>query len=380
MTNDIFRGGGHEEEIQGAPPVVSRAELTESRLTETLTINRYLYQQTHQLELMLLEAQDLPALFEIMLVSMPRHFSFRTSELWLYDPEDVMSSMLDGAERYGQSLQVLNDVFPIQELYELEPDIALIDATDSRMFEILKSESGVEYALLLPLMDSGRLIGSLHLGLQDDSLVLGEQEEHLLAHLSTIMSACFKAAVRRQQASQLILLDGLTRISNPRGFGRDIAREIARARRSTKPITALLIEIDDFADLHQHYGSRRGQFVIRKVAERLSSNLRATDFLARLGESKFAVLIPGSGEMVCEEVAERMRGDIENFLIDDGRGAVLQVCISIGLVTWEPQQFPAVDMPQLARQMQTVGTKALEDAKARGGNVVAHARLSTLVL
>ena len=233
MTKDINRGSGQGEEIEGAPPVISTAELAESRLTETLTINRYLYQQTQQLELMLLQAQGLQALFEILLVSMPRHYSFRTSELWLYDPDDVLSKILVGAERYGTSLQLLSDVFPIQELYELEPDIALIDATDSRMFEILKSEHGVEYALLMPLTDSGRLIGSLHLGLQDDSLVLGEQEEHLLAHLAALLSSCFKSAVSRQQVSQLTLLDPLTEASNPRGFGREIAREISRARRST---------------------------------------------------------------------------------------------------------------------------------------------------
>jgi diguanylate cyclase (GGDEF)-like protein len=380
MTNDITRAEGNREEIQGAPPVISRAELTQSRLTETLTINRYLYQQTQQLELMLLEAQGLQALFEILMVSMPRHFSFRTSELWLYDPDDVLENISVGAERYGQSLQLMNDVYPIQELYELEPDIALIDATDSRMFEILKSEHGVESALLLPLLDSGRLIGSLHLGLQDDSLVLAEHEEHLLAHLAAIVSSCFKSAVSRQQVSQLTLLDPLTEISNTRGFERDIAREISRARRATKPITALLMEIDDFEDLYQHYGVRRGQFVVKKVAERLSSNLRATDLLARLGQSKFAVLVPGGGEMVSQEIAERMRCDIEAFSVDDGRGAVLQVSLSIGLVTWEPQQFPAVDMAQLARQIESVGNKALEDAKSRGGNCVAQSRLSALVL
>tara|TARA_R110002049_G_scaffold110858_15_gene260021 strand:- start:3899 stop:5041 length:1143 start_codon:yes stop_codon:yes gene_type:complete len=380
MTKDIHRESGQGEEIEGAPPVISTAELAESRLTETLTINRYLYQQTQQLELMLLEAQGLPALFEILLVSMPRHYSFRTSELWLYDPDDVLSKILVGAERYGTSLQLLSDVFPIQELYELEPDIALIDATDSRMFEILKSEHGVDYALLMPLTDSGRLIGSLHLGLQDDSLVLGEQEEHLLAHLAALLSSCFKSAVSRQQVSQLTLLDPLTETSNPRGFGREIGREISRARRSSQPVTVLLMEIDEFDDLYQHYGVRRGQFVIRKVAERLSSNLRATDSLARLGQSKFAVLIPATGEIISRDIAERMRADIEEFSVDDGRGAVLQVSLSIGLVTWEPQQFPAVDMPQLAKQMETVGNKALEGAKARGGNCVAHSRLSTLVL
>jgi diguanylate cyclase (GGDEF)-like protein len=380
MKDDVSRGGALGEEIQGAPPVVSGAELRASRLAEFVSVNRYLYQQAQHLEHMLLETQDLQALLEILLVSMPRHFSFRVSELWLYDPEEVLVTLLAGAERYGQNLQLVNDVFLIQELYELEPDIALIDATDSRMFKVLKAEPGIEYALLMPLMDDGRMIGSLHLGLQDDPLDLGEAEENLMSHLAGIISACLKAAVSRQQISQLTLLDPLTQISNLRGFARDIAREISRARRAEKPVTVLLMEIDEFDDLYKHYGERRGQFVIRKVAERVSSNLRATDLLARLGRAKFAVLVPGSGEMVGQEIAERMRKDIEDFAIDDGRGAVLQVCISVGLVTWEPQQFPAVDMPQLARQMEVVGNKALDDAKARGGNGVAQSRLSTMIL
>lgn len=368
------------EEIQGAPPVLSHGEIRQTRLAQTATVNRYLYLQTQQLELMLLEASDLQALFEILLVNLPRHYSFHTAELWLYDPEDVLANILVGAERYGQSLQLLNDAFPMQELYELEPDIALIDATDSRMFGILKSEHGIDYALLMPLLDAGRLIGSLHLGLRGDALIMGEEEEHLLAHLAAIVSSCFKSAVSHQQISQLTLLDPLTHISNLRGFGRDIAREIARARRALKPVTVLMMEIDAFEDLHKYYGERRSQFVIRKVAERLSSNLRATDLLARLGQPKFAVLLPGSGEVLGQDIAERMRVDIEGFAIDDGRGAVLQVGLSVGLVTWEPQQFPAVDMPQLARQMESVGNKALDDAKARGGNCVAHSRLSALIL
>lgn len=380
MVDDSSPNGELGEEIQGAPPVVSRAELSNSRRSETLTVNRYLYQQTQQMEHMLLEAADLQALFEILLVSLPRHFAFRVSELWLYDPEDTLANIQVGAQRYGQSLQLLQDVFPMLELYEIEPDIALIDATDSRMFQVLKSEHGIDYALLMPLMDSGRLIGSLHLGLQDDALELGEAEQHLLAHLAAIISSCFRAAVSRQQVSELTLLDPLTQISNLRGFGRDIAREIARARRTAKPVTLLLMEIDEFDDLYQSYGERRGQFVIRKVAERLSSNLRATDLLARLGRPRFAILLPGSGEMVGQEIGERMRKDLENFSIDDGRGAVLQVTLSTGLVAWEPLQFPAVDMPQLARQLEVVGSKALDDAQARGGNCVAHSRLSTMML
>ena len=385
MDDDIgrtgsFQAGPQDEEIQGAPPVVSRAELRERRMTETLTINRYLYLQTQQLEHMLLDAPDLQSLLEILLVSMPRHFSFRVSELWLYDPEGVLAGLIVGGQRYGHHLQLQRDAFPMQELYDLEPDIVLVDATDSRMFEVLKSEHGIDYALLMPLTDAGRMIGSLHLGLQEDSLVLGEAEEDLLAHLATVISSCFKAAVRRQQVSQLTMLDPLTQISNLRGFEKDIAREISRARRADKPVSVLIMEIDEYEDLYDHYGKRRGEFVVKKVSERISSDLRATDMMARLSRPKFAVLVPGSGEMLGREIAERMRTDIEDFAIDDGRGAVLQVCVSIGMVTWEPQNYPAVDMPQLARQMETAAGKALETAKSKGGNQVAQSRLSTLIL
>jgi diguanylate cyclase (GGDEF)-like protein len=380
MAEESGQGGYDSEEIQGAPPALSRSELRKQRVSEKVTVNKYLYRQSQQFEHMLLDAPDLQSLLEILLVSMPRHFSFRVSELWLYDPEDVLASLIVGGQRYGQHLQLQHDAFMMQELYDMEPDVVVVDATDSRMFEVLKSEHGIEYALLMPLTDGGRMIGSLHLGLQDDSLVLGDAEEDLIAHLATMISSCFRLAVTRQQVSQLTLLDPLTQISNLRGFEKDIAREIARARRADQPVSVLMMEVDEFDDLYDSYGERRGHFVLKKVAERISSDLRATDNLARLSRHKFAVLIPGSGEVLAQEIAERMRHDIEDFAIDDGRGAVLQVTMSIGLVTWEPNQYPAIDMPQLARQMQSVGKKALETALSKGGNQVAQSRLSTLMV
>lgn len=371
---------GVDEEIQGAPPVLSDSELQERRRTETVTVNRFLYLQTQQLERMLLEAADLQELVEILLVSMPRQFWVRAAELWLYDPEDSLADLIVGGQRYGQSLQLIADAFILQELYHQQPEIVLLDATDPGMFEVLKFEQGIDYALLLPLLDNGQVIGSLHLGLQEETLIIGDQEEALIAHLAAMISSCYKNAVARQQVSQLTMLDQLTHISNLRGFEKDIAREIARAQRAQHSLTILLIEIDQFEDLHQSYGERSGQYVVKKIAERISSDLRATDMMARLSGSKFALLIPASGELLGQEIAERMRADIEGFAVDDGRGAVLQATISIGFVTWEPQQFPAGDMALLAAQMESVASKALESSQARGGNHVSQSRLGSQIV
>jgi diguanylate cyclase (GGDEF)-like protein len=369
---------GDIEEIEAAPPVESGAELRERRLTESIEINRYLTHQVRQIIHMLLEANDLPRFLEIVLGTMPRHFQFPVAELWLYDPEDVLQSLIVDAERYGEQLRLTHDAFDMQELYDLDPDVLLLDAADPRMFEVLKSAHGIEYAMLMPLMDGGRLMGSLHCGLTNSELVDGEAEEDLVAHLAHILSLTFKNAVGRQQISQLTLLDPLTHISNLRGFEKDIAREIARARRSHQPLSVLTMQIDEYEELYLHYGQSTAQFVMKKVAERISSDLRATDYLARLSESRLAVLLPGCAETMAEDIAERMRTDVDDFAVDDGRGAVLHVTLSIGVVTWDPERYPAVDMGQLARQMQAEGGKGLQASVAGGGNRVSVSRLSML--
>ncbi|MDX1735601.1 MAG: diguanylate cyclase [Halioglobus sp.] len=380
MADDRDISELQREEIQGAPPAVSGAELRERYRTETLTINKYLYQQAQQIQHMLMAANDLQALLEVLLFSMPRHFSLSAAELWLYDPESNLSHLIAGRERYAQSLQLLDEVFSIQELFQAEPDVELVQATDSRMFDLLKASHGVESALLVPLTDAGRVMGSLHLGLPDDSLQLGEAERDLLGHLALVISECLLAAMKREAISQLTVLDPMTEIGNARGFDIELSREIARAGRSQKPLTLLLAGIDDHEELYQHYGDRRGNFVVRKVAQRLSSDLRQTDSLSRLAQPLFAIILPGTGEVVGRDVAERMRRDVEDFAIDDGRGAVLQVCLSIGMVTWEPQHYPAVDMKRLAQQMETVGSNGLEAARSRGGNCIALSRLSTMMV
>jgi diguanylate cyclase (GGDEF)-like protein len=372
--------GSRDEEVQGAPPVSSGSEQRERRLAEQFTVNGYLCRQIHQLELMLLQSADLFSLFEILLVSLPRHFDLRVAELWMYDPENILSDMLSGSHRYGHHLQLHEDVFTMQELYSVEPDVVLLDATDPRMFEILKTAHGVDHCVLLPLMDAGRLVGSLHVGAPEFSFGIGSAEEDLLAHLASVISICLKNSISRQQVNQLTMLDPLTHIGNPRGFESDISREIYRAQRMESPVSVLMMEIDEYDELLEHYGEVRSHFVLKKVAERVSSDLRATDSMARFSGSKMAVLLPGCGEVLGQEVSERMRLDIEDFAVDDGRGAILHVTLSLGLVTWEPSQYPAVDMVRLAVQMQETAGKGLQRAQSEGGNHTNMARLTALLV
>ena len=91
------------------------------------------------------------------------------------------------------------------------------------------------------------------------------------------------------------------------------------------------------------------------------------------------MLLPAANEVAGEEIAERMRHDLQEFPIDDGRGGVIEATVSIGVATWEPQAYPAVDMRQLARQLESTAGQACDRAGDAGGNRVQMARLKTLI-
>ncbi len=364
-----------------APEVsVTPADAPGRRPSETFTVNRHLYRQIQQLEHMLISAADLQALLDILLRGLPRHFSLAASELWLFDPGQVVARLLDDSSRTWSNLQLLQETFDLDQLYDLDPDVTLIDATDPRMFEVLKVEEGIAYALLMPLLNEGQLIGSLHWGLTNDVLVTGDANGDMIAHLGSIISLCFQNAVNGQRLSRFNLIDPLTEVANRRGFDADMSREIDRARREQRPISLLLLEIDQYDDLHRYHGATTSEYVVRKLAERIASTLRSTDRLARISDAGLAVLLPGSGAVLADEVAQRMRSDVEDFQVDNGRGAVMHATLSVGAATWEPVRYPARDMQRLATQLEAAADKGLQTALQDHGNAVVTSRLGALII
>ena len=92
-------------------------------------------------------------------MSMPRHF-LSGGRAVAHDPENVLSELIVGGQRYGHSLQLHRTLLSSQELYELEPDVCCSPHRFTHV-QVLKSEQGIDYALLMPLTDSGRMIGGL---------------------------------------------------------------------------------------------------------------------------------------------------------------------------------------------------------------------------
>ena len=346
-------------------------------------LNERILHRLQQYELMLLEAASLPALLDILLSSTPSHFDLGSTSLRLHDADGAIAQLMPADLDFDQKLLLERDSFDMQRLYGAIPEVELVSSEDPRTAQINLDdvESTVALgAVLLPLVRDGILVGSYHWGTPNPGNFSSPVEMDFLNHLAAIIAICLENCVNAGRLSRLSLLDPLTRLSNERAFEMELRKEISRAQRNRKPLTVLMIEVDDYKDIADNYGHLAADFTLKTLAKHIGRMLRQTDQLARCDGSLFALLLPSCTETKGQEIAERIRSDTEFMEIDDGRGANLFASLSTGLVSWNPLNYPAINMEQLAGQILVAGHKGLQRAIDGGGNRIAVARLTTMLI
>jgi diguanylate cyclase (GGDEF)-like protein len=346
----------------------------------SVELNERILQSLQRYELMLLEAANLPALLDVLVLATPKHFSLGGVSLRLHDPDGRLGELITSDLNYGEKLVLESDSFDMQQLYGASPRVELLAVDDPRAVQLASAEADPQAVLLLPLVRDGLMVGSFHWIAPAEGSFTSHVEVDFIDHLSAIIAICLANCLNAERLSRLSLLDPLTRLSNQRALDMELRKEISRAQRNQKSMTMILVEVDGFRDIADNYGHLAGDFTIKKIARHIAKILRRTDYLARSSVSEFSLLLPACSESKGQEIAERMRSDTEFMEIDDGRGANLFASLSIGLVTWVPQNYPAINMEQLASQIQVAARQGLGRANTAGGNRISVARLTAMLV
>ena len=366
---------------------VTNIEMTSVAASEPLIrhdqvapVHLHVVQQLHQAQRNLLATKSLASLVKYLIEDFPRNFGSAHAELHLHDPDGDLSAQLTVRKLFGDALVIHSDSDALYRLHPERPVTTILDMQDERMFAILATDDHADGAVMMPLVDGSRLLGSYHLALHDGMTDYGEQEQALFAMLGQLCAATLLRVVEYQRVDQLTLLDPVTEMGNLRAFRRNLLREIYWSRRVERPVALLSVSVDELDELGRSYGEVASHFVQRRVSQRLCSDLRATDYIAHTSETQFTILLPGCNEPHGHDIGERIRRDIERFAIDDGRGAVLYVSLSIGLVCWEPTRHPVESSDRLAGQMESEAMGAMDKSIRAGGNRISVARLGLLML
>lgn len=142
-------------------------------------------------------------------------------------------------------------------------------------------------------------------------------------------------AEMRQQVTELEQLadnDTLTPLSNRRRFLRELERVIAHADRHRTPAAMLNVDVENLKAINDAHGRFAGDAALIHVAKLLSSLIRATDIVARIGGDEFGVILDHLDHEQAIEAADRLSKCIAHCPLDIG-GALIAIEATIGVAT-----------------------------------------------
>jgi diguanylate cyclase (GGDEF)-like protein/PAS domain S-box-containing protein len=175
----------------------------------------------------------------------------------------------------------------------------------------------------------------------------------------------------QKELEALSFKDGLTDIANRRKFDLALELEWTSARRSTQPLSLIMIDVDFFKQYNDHYGHIQGDECLKKIAQSLSlAATRPRDIVARFGGEEFVLLLPESDENAARQVAERCHRMVEALNIPHETSLAERfVTISMGVGTIK--SFSEMKPTHLIE----AADKLLYKAKQNGRNRIEFASL-----
>lgn len=130
---------------------------------------------------------------------------------------------------------------------------------------------------------------------------------------------------------QQSMRDGLTGLRNRRSFNLTLKQEIKQCLQGKRPISLLMIDVDNFKKYNDTMGHPKGDETLKQLAGIMTMNIRGSDLIFRYGGEEFCVILPGIGQNRAQKIAERIREQVETAF----SGHAVPITVSIGISSSE---------------------------------------------
>ena len=163
---------------------------------------------------------------------------------------------------------------------------------------------------------------------------------------------------------ELAMMEPLTGVANRRAFLQLARTEIDRSRRYTHPFSLMVIDIDDFKQINDHFGHHTGDRLLISVVKTIKHHVRAIDIVARFGGDEFVVLLVKTGEKSAALIAQKLQKRLLGIM----QKKQWPVTFSIGLATYHA-------VPDSVEEAIKAADELMYHVKHNGKNNIRHAVL-----
>lgn len=190
-------------------------------------------------------------------------------------------------------------------------DVALLEATAASARRLARLRAwGSPPGPRIVLWSSAPVRGlsggdeAIHRGMADAEL-------HARLHNQLQLGRALRTLTRR------CVVDELTDVLNRRGIEEALHQACERGR--GRPLSALLLDVDDFKAVNDLAGHAAGDRALREIARSTAGAVRCNDYVGRVGGDEFLVVLPGTTARTASAIARRIRRSLSPLSWGDPR-------------------------------------------------------------
>jgi diguanylate cyclase (GGDEF)-like protein len=131
------------------------------------------------------------------------------------------------------------------------------------------------------------------------------------------------------QARRLADTDPLTGVFNRRAWSRRLAELEERTRLRGESLSLLFLDLDRFKEINDRFGHDAGDRALQTLAAVMREELRDVDEIGRYGGEEFVVALPGVDARRAMQIAERIRGRLQQLASAAREGDLPTVSIGV---------------------------------------------------
>jgi diguanylate cyclase (GGDEF)-like protein/PAS domain S-box-containing protein len=254
-----------------------------------------------------------------------------------------------------------SQTYPAQVVRDRKPRLVADVLKEGSADRIPAEMQGVRSIIFAPLYFENQVLGTLSLNSTQPG-VFTEVNLRLLVSFAATTAAALQNALLHAEVKQLAIMDPLTGEYNRRAFFDLAQREIERFLRYKHPLSAIMLDLDNFKQINDTFGHATGDQILRMLAGRCRANIRENDIFGRYGGDEFVLVLPDTEINIAAQIANRIRDTVITAPWVTEQGLV-PVSVSMGVTQ-------AREAHKQLEELLAEADQALYKAKAHGRNRV----------
>lgn len=197
------------------------------------------------------------------------------------------------------------------------------------------SLEGFGSSAVLPLAHDGDAFAVFQIFFNGSEALTEDTRDKLFA-INERISPLFLGSMAFERSLSNALTDPLTKLPNERAFYMVLENQLAESHRSRdeRPLTVMAVDIKNFDELNRDHGHAAGDRALSFAAEKISSQLRKMDFLARSMNDEFLIVLPKASERTANEVMDRIQSCLVNAPMTIAEDEQVKLWLNFGFATF----------------------------------------------